>query len=130
MTEAEIAALVVEAVAERDAGSSFGDVIVRNGELIVAAFVAVVAGLAFLIGTYFKMRLDIQSLKEYRLSHEAQDKAAHGALESEITGIGRELREFRAESASQHADLGKRVTGMARDLNRLIGFHEAREGLK
>lgn len=128
MTEAEIAALVAQVLATRDAAdTSFGDALLRNGELIVAAFGLVVGGIAWLVANDHRKDKRIQSLEEYRTAHEAHDKAAHGHLESEIGNVGRELREFRQESTAQHSELGGQVKGMARDLNRLIGYHEAKE---
>ena len=125
MTEAEIAAIAAEVAANRQPS------ILDRGEFIVAAASAVVLAIVtcvgWLIRAHYKTRMDIQELQSYGPQHDAHDKAAHGALEHEIMAVAREMREFRAESREQHGELANQVKSMAKDLNRLIGFHEAQE---
>jgi len=128
MTEAEIAALVAKAIADHHAERSWGEELLHNAETIVTLLIAGVAGVAVVVRAFHKTDKRVQSLEDYRQAHDDADKAAHGNLEREIGGIGAEVRAFREESSAQHKDLAGQVKSMARDLNRLIGFHEAKEG--
>lgn len=128
MSEAEIAALVAQAVAEHDSVTSWGEELARNAETIVSLLGLFVAAGVFLVGAHIKTRLRLQSLEDYRKAHDHADKASHEALETKIDGVDKTLTEFRQESSAQHNDLATRVTSMARDLNQLIGIYRAQGG--
>ena len=126
MSEAEIAALVAKAVAEYDSQTSWGEELLANAETIITFFAVSVAGLAVVIRAFHRTDKRLQSLEEYRKTHDSADKAAHSTLEEKIDRVDSTVNTLREESASQHQSLAEKVASMARDLNRLIGFHEAR----
>ena len=133
MTEAEIAALVAKAVADYEANQSWTSQIIEGIGVLLVALSIVATACAVGVGIHIRTRLRLQSLEEYRVAHEATDKAAHDGLSRETAHVAKtqeamaeELREFRKESGEQHADLASTVRSMARDLNRLIGYHQAK----
>ena len=127
MSEAEIAALVAKAVAEYDAQTSWGEELLANAETIVTFFATSIIGIAVVVRSFHRTDKRLQSLEEYRRTHDAADKASHGTLEEKIDRVESAVNTLREESSTQHTSLAEKVASMARDLNRLIGFHEANQ---
>lgn len=145
MTEADIAAMVAEAVARHDETTSWGQELLHNAETIVTLVIAAISGIAVIVRSLHRMDKRIQSVEEYRVSHQAEDVAAHKALSQEGEHILRELRAFRDESTRQHESLGQRVEAgmregsegrgklhekvdaLTRDVHRLVGRAEAKD---
>lgn len=128
MDEAELVRMVAEAVAAHDDRTTWGEELLANAETIATLLVAAVAGVAIVVKGFHSLDKRVQSVEDYRISHEAADKAAHSALERETSHVVTELQDFRRESTDQHKDLDGKVTAMARDLNQLVGFHQANQG--
>lgn len=132
MTEAEIAALVAKAVADHEANQSWTQQLIEGIGVLLAAIGLIATACAVGVGIHIRTRLRLQSLEEYRVTHEAADRAAHDGLSRDTAHVDQvlqsmveEQKEFRRESNEQHSALAKTVSSMARDLNRLIGYHEA-----
>lgn len=145
MTEAEIAALVAQAVAAHDANTTWGEELLDNAETIAVILIALATAFGAVVRWMHRVDKRVQSLEEYRVNHDHQDGVMHKTLERENAHMLEELREFRTESSAQHKELwdsmttaikegrderGKlheKVNRLSDAVARLIGFQEGRE---